>query len=179
MPGIKTVQYQAYDDTVSVDEARLLDDTTAFDETADVSELLNYIFNTTSALKYFEGKGVYELPEINLSPCGRVQSSQVDWVATTPAGTSVVCKVAVFDGTWWSAWTPVVNGGAIPGLANGKDVTGYKLKVKLETVTTDYTTAANITELEVTINSRKILRLLSDGTLKTAKTMVQNATETI
>ncbi|MEN6325772.1 MAG: hypothetical protein ABFD18_06160 [Syntrophomonas sp.] len=179
MPGIKTVQYQAYDDTVSVDETRVLDDTTAFDETADLSELFNYIFNTASALKYFEGTGVYELPAIALSPIGRVQSSRVDWVANTPAGTSVVCKVAVFDGKWWSAWTPVANGGAIPGLANGRDVTGYKLKVKLETATTDYTTAANITELEVTINSRKIMRLLSDGTLKTAKTMVQNASETL
>lgn len=179
MPGL--AQYQAWPASVAREETDLLDTTQAWDETAGAEELFNYLFDTTSSLKYFEGKGVLELNTISLAKCGKMQSSAIAWTATTPAGTTITTRVSLSPdkGVNWGPWLPVSNGGSIPGLAAGLDVTNYRLKVKFEASTTDYDAGPSVSELVVTINSRKVLRLKSDGTLKAAKAMTENATETL
>ncbi|MGB9879189.1 MAG: hypothetical protein ACPLRM_00380 [Anaerolineae bacterium] len=178
--GIALAQYQAWDDTVGRDETVNLDDTTAWDETTGGENLLNYLLNATSTLKTYEGIGVFEGVPLDLPVC-LVNSTQISWTASLPTGTSLTCKVAVSSdgGVTWSAWQTVTNGSAIPGLAAGTQLANaHKLKVRFEMATTNYDVRPSVSDLTVRINSRTIFRLMSDGTFKVAKSVVQNAQET-
>jgi len=178
--GIALAQYQAWDDTVGQGETANLDDTTSWDETAGGENLLNYLLNTTSALKTYEGTGAFESDPFGLPVC-LVNSTQISWTANVPAGTSLTCKTAISSdgGVTWSSWQTVTNGDAIPGLTAGAQLTNaHKLKVRFEMATTNYDVRPSVSDLTVRINSRTIFRLMPDGVFKAAKSIVQNAQET-
>ncbi len=179
MAGIKISQYQGWDGSTSVDESRVLDDTTSFDENADVSELLNYIFNTTSSLNYFELVASWESDPIDLHVVGRIQDSVISWAATTPEGTHIAVYTSLYDGDWWEPWQAVENDSSIPGLTLeqnvGRDLSHSKIRFKIECVTSNITLTPNITELVIKINSQKILRLAPNGNIQFAGTMTQSA----
>jgi|GEM_PF-4646874 len=184
MAGIALAQHQGWNDTVAVEETYALDDTTAFDESADVSNLLNYIFNTTSALKYYELVGSWESAPIDLSEVGRIQNSAIVWTATIPEGCFLSVYTSLYDGTWWQAWQPVAaNGSQVSGLTleqnAGRNIAGCKLRIKVEAYTTDVTKTPNLTQLIVTINSRKIFRIMPDGAVKARGAITQNASESL
>jgi len=183
MPGIALAQYQGWADTEAVDETRMLDDTTVFDENADISEMLNYIFNTTSTANYFELVGSWESEPIDLNKIGRIKDSYIHWVANVPSSCIIAVHTSLFDGAWWQPWQLIpMDYYQIPGLTlfqDGRDVTGCKLRVKVEFYSSDVTKTPNLTELVVRINSRKIFRIMPDGKIKACGTITQNASETI
>jgi len=83
----------------------------------------------------YHSYGYRESPEYSLS--GRAKSTKINWIATTPAGTSVSVYYNLYDGTTWSGWQLATNGGSISGISDGTLLDGYKIKFKVELSTTD------------------------------------------
>lgn len=63
-------------------------------------------------------------PVVDISVLGRAQDSLVQWDATVPGGANVTVDIRLsFDGgATWGAWQSAANGGPIPGLAVGADI---------------------------------------------------------
>lgn len=79
------------------------------------------------------GAGTFESAEIDLSPAGTASGvTRISWAADEPEDTSITVEVALSTdgGNSWGSWTPVSNGGTIPGIASSADLTDYRLKYK-------------------------------------------------
>ena len=177
--GIGLAQYQSWEDTVAQDEAAVLDDATAWDETAGAENLINYLMNTTSAVKSYEGTATFLSNYIPLPPV-RMNSAKIEWTENKPTGTSISCSVAISkdNGATWTLWKSVTNGGSIPGLSQRENLTGYKIQVRFDMSTTNLDAYPSVSQFVITINSMKIIRFMPDGAIKLDKQVTQNASET-
>lgn len=74
-------------------------------------------------------------PEFDISRAGeKVKDSRIFWQADERTEGTIKVKVNVFSGTSWSDWQEVVNGGQIPGLEPGTDLSGAKIQTKISFV---------------------------------------------
>lgn len=87
-------------------------------------------------------------PALDLSPAGIAVSSKIAWTASTPSGTSIVVETSLDGG---ATWQPCTNGGPIPGITPGTDVTGKTLLIRQTLTTTDPSVAPTLHELTVTL----------------------------
>mgnify|MGYP001166170537 CR=1 FL=1 len=70
---------------------------------------------------------------------GTVDSTRISWTANTPEGTliKIETSVSLDGGATWSDWQPCTNGGTIPGLAAGTDLTNARIQMRQTLSTTD------------------------------------------
>lgn len=87
-------------------------------------------------------------PALDLSPAGIAVSSKIAWTASTPSGTSIVVETSLDGGATWQLCT---NGGPIPGITPGTDVTGKTLLIRQTLTTTDPSVAPTLNGLTVTL----------------------------
>src|SRR5690606_10394880 len=71
-------------------------------------------------------------PILDLSTVGTAAGSSISWAATTPAGTSVTVETRLsLDGEQtWGPWQACTNGGAIPGITPGMDLSNARLQTR-------------------------------------------------
>lgn len=174
---LKLSLYSSWDDAVGADAVRSLDLAASLGTSQDGKELINYLLDTTNSTAYYEGVGVFEGQPVDLTKCGEIQSAAVSWAESKPTGTAVVVEVSIFDGAAWGDWQPVTSGGAIPGLTIGLDLTGYKIKYRAKLSTTNLSNAPGISQIKLTITSRKLFRVFSTGTVKAKADIVPTAVE--
>ena len=75
-----------------------------------------------------DGVGRQFSPPIALGDVGVAASSLISWVATEPAGTTVVVETSLDDG---ASWNEATNGGSVPGINSGMDLSGQALLVRV------------------------------------------------
>lgn len=112
-----------------------------------VDEFTTYKLNFDGNLNYGEG-GYRVSPALDLSPAGVAASSAISWTATTPTGTAVQVKTSLDGGATWQQAT---NGGAIPGITPGMDLTGKSLLVRQTLTTEDTTQTPQLHDLTATV----------------------------
>ena len=83
--------------------------------------------------------GVRISPVYSIINTSTVASSKISWTSNTPAGTSVTVetRVSLDGGTTWFNWQQCTNGGTIPGLAAGTDLTNARIQMRQTLSTTD------------------------------------------
>jgi predicted phage tail component-like protein len=81
---------------------------------------------------------------------GRVASTSFSWIATTPAGTAVKAytQLSLDAGANWSSWAEVSNGGAIPDLPAGTDISQISFRYRFELSTSDPTITPSVDRAE-------------------------------
>ena len=181
MPSLAIALYSSWDDvSAAVDETRSLDDTTAWNDALDGNQSLNYLLNVANTTAYYEGGGIFEGQVVDLSPCGEVQSAKLTRSESGSPGTSAIIETTLSPdgGATWSSWQ-VVNAidSNIPGIATGMDLTGYKLKYRARLNTTNLAATPNISEMKLTVTSRKLFRIFSTGTVKAKADIIPTAVE--
>lgn len=92
-------------------------------------------------------------PILDLSPVGTAASSSISWNATVPADTSLTIEtnLSLDGGETWQGWQAVTNGGAIPGITEGTDLSNARLQVRQTLSTTDTTVTPQLHSLTVEI----------------------------
>jgi hypothetical protein len=91
---------------------------------------------------------------IDLSPDGLVSGSSISWTADTPPGTSVTVETNLsFDGgQTWQGWQVCTNGGQIPGIGSGTNLSNARLQTRITLSTTDTTVTPRMHSLTIEIN---------------------------
>jgi len=72
--------------------------------------------------------GTWTGPELDLSQVGRVGGSTIAWQATEQTVTGVTVETSIDGG---QTWQQASNGGPVPGLSHGSDVTDTTLQVRV------------------------------------------------
>lgn len=90
----------------------------------------------------FVSSGSVELQPIHLARVGAVNQGTISWQETVPEGTSIECYYSTSDdGSTWSEWTPVDNGGALPN--------AEWIKIKFELSTQDDLVSPELHEIRI------------------------------
>lgn len=181
MPSLAIALYSAWDDaSILADELRSLDDTTAWNDALDGNQTINYLFNVANTTAYYEGGGIFEGQPVDLSRCGEVQSAKLTRVESGSAGTSLILETSLSlnGGSTWSGWQVVNTVDAnIPGIIAGMDLTGCKLKYRVRLNTTNLAVTSSLTEIKLSVTSRKLFRVFSTGTVKAKADIIPIAVE--
>jgi len=110
----------------------------------------------SSATPFHEGNYVYDgyrlSPQLDLSAVGMVESSLVSWTQTLNGGTiTIETRVSTDNGATWSAWKPCTNGGSIPDLPYGTDVSTALLECRQSLSTSDPTVTPRLESITVEV----------------------------
>ena len=179
---LRLSEFPSWDSAIAADEASVSEDITSYDDTTSQGqELLNYLLAATNSTAYYEGTGIFEGEVIDFSKCGEIESGAISWTENKPAGTSVIAEVAISDdgGVTWGDWTQVANGGLLPGLTAGLDISGYRGRYRFKLSTTDASTAPSVSQIKASIVSRKLFRIFQNGQVKAKADIVPNAAEAL
>jgi len=86
----------------------------------------------------YPSSGIRISPIYSLGSTATVVSSKITWTANTPAGTSVTVetRISLDGGTTWSNWQQCTNGGAVPELSVGIDLSNARIQIR-QTLTTN------------------------------------------
>ena len=98
-----------------------------------------------------DGAGSRLSPPIALGGVGVAASSSISWVATEPTGTAVIVETSLDDG---ASWDEATNGGSVPGITAGMDLTGGALLVRVSLSTTAAPAAPVVDSLSVDIQGQ-------------------------
>lgn len=97
------------------------------------------------------GQGGYRIwPALDLSPAVVARSSQIDWEASEPAGTDVIVEVSTDGGATWQVAT---DGGPIPGVSAGTNLSGKRLLVRQTLTTNDNGTTPEVVMVSASVAS--------------------------
>ncbi|RLF12861.1 MAG: hypothetical protein DRJ69_00345 [Thermoprotei archaeon] len=88
-------------------------------------------------------------PVYNLS--GRAKSTKLTYVADIPTGTSLKVYYNLSEGSSWTGWKEIANGGSIPEITDGEIIDGYKIKFKIVLETTDSSKTPSLSSLKLRI----------------------------
>ncbi len=180
MSVLRLSEYPSWDTAVSADEAAGLSDTESYDDvTSQGEELINYLMTTVNSTAFYEGVGVFGGETVDLSKCGEIETGTIHWTEDKPAGTSVVVEVAVStdNGTTWGDWTTIPNGASLPGFSKGLDVTDYRVRYRVKLSTTNLTVAPSVSQIKISIISRKLFRIYPTGQVKVKGEIIENVRE--
>src|SRR5690606_15990725 len=77
--------------------------------------------------------GTRTSPPLDLSTVDAVAGSSISWAATTPAGTSITVetRLSLDGGSTWGPWQVCTNGGAIPGITPGMDLSNARIQTRV------------------------------------------------
>jgi|GEM_PF-615955 len=97
----------------------------------------------------YHSSGTWVSQSLDLTPVGQAATSRISWSADTPPGTSISVEASLDGG---QTWAPCTNGGAIPGINVGDDLTGKSLLVRVTLSTTDTSVTPVLHSLTVEVN---------------------------
>lgn len=92
---------------------------------------------------------------LDLSTVGVAQDSRTEWTATVPSGTgvSIETNLSLDGGRTWQGWQTCANGGPIPGVTPGTDLSNARLKVWEHLHTTNPAAEPVLHRLTISIHS--------------------------
>lgn len=105
---------------------------------------------TGTTINHYSASGNRISPEFNL-PATDYTGSQIQWSATTPASTTLTIDTDVYLSGAWQGWQTVTNGGTVPGIAVGTDMTGGKIRYRVNMSTADQTVTPSLQDLRINI----------------------------
>ncbi|HEX3031383.1 MAG TPA: LamG-like jellyroll fold domain-containing protein, partial [Bacillota bacterium] len=79
-------------------------------------------------------------------------SSQISWNSSIPAGTSLDVDTNLFLGGTWQGWQSATNGGSIPGISAGTNLTGGKIKYRVRLTSTSTSSSPRLQDANVVIS---------------------------
>lgn len=104
-------------------------------------------------------------PVYDISPAGIAASGTISWNATLPANTSLTVEtnLSLDGGITWQGWQVCTNGGAIPGITEGTDLSKARLQIRQTLSTTDTTVTPQLHDVTVII--RPLVQFATVGSL--------------
>lgn len=95
------------------------------------------------------------LVTLNISSNLYPSESSISWIANTPSGTSISIEtnLSLDGGITWQGWAVCTNGGPIPGISIGVDLSNARLKIWEHLSTADPLVEPVLTSLSVNINT--------------------------
>lgn len=127
---------------------------TLYTSDVSVTPQLHSLDFTIYAYVTYKSSG-YRYKEYDISAVGSVGSSKITWTENTPASTTLTVKAAISTdgGSSYSSFQPCTNGGSIPGLTQGMDVSNARLKVQEDLATSDGTKTPQLQSLTIEVGS--------------------------
>ncbi|MEW6770000.1 MAG: hypothetical protein AB1330_01220 [Bacillota bacterium] len=94
-------------------------------------------------------------PVYDLSQVGIAASSTISWNATLPANTSLTIEtnLSLDGGATWQGWQACANGGPVPGITAGTDLSNARLQVRQTFSTGDISVRPSLRELIVWVDT--------------------------
>ncbi len=110
--------------------------------------------------------GTYTHSEQDISSATVIDSSDITFVTTTDADTSVSMEMIVSTdgGGSWGSWTSVNSGDSIPGLTKGTNVSNYLVQWRANLLTSDASKTPSLDSVTVNVYTK----LGGDGTTQTS-----------
>ncbi|WP_148871525.1 hypothetical protein [Neomoorella thermoacetica] len=92
-------------------------------------------------------------PVYDISSVGIAASSTISWNATTPANTSlsIETNLSLNGGVTWQGWQVCTNGGAIPGITEGTDLSNARLQIRQTLSTVDPVVTPQLHDVSIVI----------------------------
>jgi len=95
-------------------------------------------------------------PQIDLSAVGTVDSTSVSWTETLNGETiTIETRISTDNGTNWTAWATCTNGGSIPDLTSGLDVSNGLLECRQTLSTSNPSVTPQLEDISLQVNSQK------------------------
>jgi hypothetical protein len=148
-------------------------------DTDDSSLLACYIFNNGSAEDVsgnnrdgtvvgasfsaiagsYSETGTRTAPTIDLSTLGTAsETSTISWQATDNSQTiTIETALSTDGGTTWGTWQAATNGGSIPGITAGMDLSTAQLKCRQTLSTTDTSVTPQLHSLTITVREQSLI----------------------
>jgi hypothetical protein len=103
--------------------------------------------------------GTRTAPTIDLSTLGIAsETSNIAWSATDNSQTiTIETALSTDGGTTWGAWQTATNGGSIPGITTGMDLSTAQLKCRQTLSTTDTAVTPQLHSITVTVREQSLL----------------------
>lgn len=91
---------------------------------------------------------VYDISQVKIA-----KDSNISWTATTPTGTNVVIEsnLSLDGGTTWLGWKQCTNGGPIPDITPGMDLSNARLQIRETLTTSDVTVTPSLSSVTINI----------------------------
>lgn len=109
-------------------------------------------------IQYY-ASGTWESAEIDLSPAGAAKDSSIFYSGNIPdpTGTGGIGSILIEtnlapDGVNYLGWKPITNGGTIPDVSPGMNLSTAKLKTRITLTTDDTHYSPYVTRLELVVN---------------------------
>lgn len=93
------------------------------------------------------------IKEIDISGANPAGGTKIEWSKTTPTGTTVTVETALSldGGSTYGTWQEATNGGSIPGITAGTDLSNARLKIRETLSTTDTSKTPQLHSLSICI----------------------------
>lgn len=144
--------WDIYADTFSVDSNR-----TSKVNSYKLGTAFNGGDTTTITLDFtgqYKPSGSWRSPAIPLTNVTSYASSTISWAEDKPTGTDIVVSAAITNNTTPpESFIPVTNGGSIPTLEEGEDLSSKYLWIKVDLSTSDITVSPKISNLNAIVTS--------------------------
>lgn len=102
----------------------------------------------------YKPSGSWRSPAIPLTNVTSYVSNTISWVEDKPTGTDIVVSAAITDNTTPpESFIPITNGGSLPGLEEGADLSSKYLWIKVDLSTSDITVSPKVSSLSATVIS--------------------------
>lgn len=116
---------------------------------------------TLNFVSQYKPSGSWRSPAIPLTNVKSYVSSTISWVEDKPPGTNIAVSAVITDNTTPpESFTPVTNGGSLPGLDQGADLSSKYLWTKVDLSTSDIAVSPKVTNLSVVVTSKADNRFL-------------------
>lgn len=94
---------------------------------------------------------VYDISQVKIA-----SGSSISWTATTPSGTGVAIEsnLSLDGGSTWLGWKQCTNGGQIPDIAPGMDLSNARLQIREKLTTSDVTVTPSLDSLTINITAQ-------------------------
>lgn len=94
----------------------------------------------------------YRLAELSLSGIATTLLPRIAWTSTEPANTGIIIEtnISLDGGQTWQGWQACTNGGVVPGIMVGTDLSNARLKIWEHLHTTDPSVEPVLHSLDVT-----------------------------
>ena len=97
-------------------------------------------------------------PQLDLSSLGTVDDTLIEWTETLNNQTiTIETRVSLDGGSTWTAWATATNGGTIPDLSSGTDVSNGILECRQTLSTSDSTVTPELHSLNVALVERTFI----------------------
>jgi hypothetical protein len=106
-------------------------------------------------------------PQLDLSSVGVFTSSSISWDETLNGQSiTIETRVSLDGGSTWTSWQTATNGGSIPDLSEGDDVSNGLLECRQSLSTSDLATTPELHKLTVEVEGGGILIVTGHSALQ-------------